>query len=245
MENVSNPSVTAARRLIRATPTATLATSHVEGGWPYASLVLVACRFDVSPVLLISTLAEHTKNIAADNRVSLLIDGTTELADRLTGARITVLANAYCSDTDGDRERFIARHPGAALYADFSDFSFFHLEITRGHFVAGFGNIEWINAPTLVLAGDHQALQSHEADIVAHMNTDHADAIELYATKLLNRPAGAWQMTGCDPEGCDLALDEDVARVDFSNRVSNASQARSELVALAKNARALGSQTGK
>ena len=227
-----------ARRLIRATPTATLATSHVDDGWPYASLVLLACRYDASPLLLISNLAEHTKNIDANPRVSLLIDGTAGLEDRLTGARITVLANAHLSDAEDDRARFLARHASAAMYADFADFRFFHLEITRAHLVAGFGKIEWIGAPDLVFAGNHDALQSREADIVAHMNADHADAIELYATKLLDRPAGAWRMTGCDPEGCDLALDGEVARIDFQNPVADANQARAELVALANKARA-------
>ncbi len=227
-----------ARRLIRATPTATLATSHIDDAWPYASLVLLACRYDASPLLLISNLAEHTKNIVANPRVSLLIDGTPGLEDRLTGARITVLANAHPSDAEDDRARFLARHPSASTYADFADFRFFHLEITRTHLVAGFGKIEWIGAPDLVLAGNHDALQSRETDIVAHMNADHADAIELYATKLLDRPAGAWRMTGCDPEGCDLALDGEVARIDFKNPVADATQARAELVALANQARA-------
>ena len=238
MVRVNNTPAHIARRLLRATPTATLATSHVDNAWPYASLVLVACRHDASPLLLISNLAEHTKNIAADARVSLLIDGSTGLADRLTGPRVTVLANAHPSDADGDRARFLARHASAAMYADFADFRFFRLEITRAHLVAGFGNIEWIAAPDLVLAGNHDALQSREADIVAHMNADHLDAIELYATKLLDRSAGAWQMTGCDPEGCDLALNGEVARIDFESPVADANQARTELIALVNRARA-------
>ncbi len=220
------------RRLLRALPSATLATSLAEGGWPYASLVLVACRHDASPLLLISKLAVHTKNIAADSRVSLLLDGTEGLDDRLSGARVTILGDARPSDAPDDRERFLARHPGAAMYADFEDFGLFHVELARAHLVAGFGKIEWIEPADLLLAGDHTALREREADIVAHMNNDHADAVALYATRLLGRQDGAWRMTGCDPEGCDLALNGASARLDFDRPIASADEARAQLVAL-------------
>ncbi len=219
-------------RLLRALPSATLATSLAEGGWPYASLVLIACRHDASPLLLISKLALHTKNIAADSRVSLLLDGTEGLDDRLSGARVTILGDARPSDAPDDRERFLARHPGAAMYADCEDFGLFHVELARAHLVAGFGKIEWIEPADLLLAGDHTALREREADIVAHMNNDHADAVALYATRLLGRQDGAWRMTGCDPEGCDLALNGASARLDFDRPIASADEARAQLVAL-------------
>ncbi|HUN51591.1 MAG TPA: pyridoxamine 5'-phosphate oxidase family protein, partial [Candidatus Sulfotelmatobacter sp.] len=134
----------AARRLIRSQNTATLATNLAAGdGWPYASLVLTACDHDGSPLLLISGLAEHTKNITADPRVSLLFDGTAGLADRLTGARATVLGRAERSQEPHHRERFLARHPSAAMYAGFGDFAFYRVSIARTHLVAGFGRIHW------------------------------------------------------------------------------------------------------
>ena len=188
-------------------------------------------------MLLISTLAEHTKNIASDPRVSLMFDGTAETSDRLSGARVTVVARANPSDVASDRERFLGRHPGAAMYADFPDFGFYRVEPERAHLVDGFGKIEWIDAGNLLLPGDHAALQSSERDIVAHMNADHADAIELYATKLLGHPAGGWQMTGCDPEGCDLALNGKVARLEFPTTITDAQSARRALVALVDEAR--------
>lgn len=237
---VSDSPATIARRLIRSTPTATLATTHIEAGWPFASLVLVACRHDASPVLLISNLAEHTRNIAADPRVSLLFDGTAGLADRLTGARVSVLGRLHQSSEPGDRERFLARHTGAAMYANFSDFSFFRLEVTRAHLVAGFGKIEWIEPEDLIIANDPTALAQREADIVTHMNEDHRETIGLYATKLLRRAAGDWRMTGCDREGCDLASDADVARLEFPTPITDASEARAALVALATEARQRG-----
>ena len=80
-----------ARARMRVADTATLATAGRDpAGWPHASLVLVALDHDASPILLLSDLAEHSKNAAGDDRVSLLFDGTAGLAERLTGPRLSV-----------------------------------------------------------------------------------------------------------------------------------------------------------
>src|ERR1700733_1009397 len=142
-----SPAATA-RQLIRGLDRATLATSlgSSEGQWPYASLVLVAADFDASPLLLISTLAEHTKNLARDARASLLFDGTQGLDDPLTGARVTVLGELRRDPDPVSRlRRFIARHPSAALYAGFKDFALYRLAVIRAHLVAGFGRIHWVD----------------------------------------------------------------------------------------------------
>lgn len=237
-ESVANDSGDIARRLMRALPCATLATALAADGWPYASLVLVACRHNASPLLLLSELAVHTRNIAADARVSLLFDGTEGRGDRLGGARLTVLGTAKPSGAPDDRERFLARHASAAAYAEFGDFGLYHVEVARAHLVAGFGRIAWIDPADLLLSGDCAALRAREAEIVAHMNGEHADALALCATRLLGRPAGAWRMTGCDPEGCDLALEGMHARLDFDRPVAGADEARAELAALLAGARA-------
>ncbi len=84
-----------ARALMRVAETATLATAGRDpAGWPHASLVLVALDHDASPILLLSDLAEHSKNAAGDDRVSLLFDGTAGLAERLTGPRLGVRGGA-------------------------------------------------------------------------------------------------------------------------------------------------------
>ena len=141
-----------ARALLRAAGQATLATifsttgTRDRGGWPFASLVLIAHDRDGSPLLLLSDLAEHSRNIEADDRVSLLIDGTAGLADPLTGPRLTVLGRARRSHRKG----FLEAHPEAALYADFSDFSIYHVAVDSAHLVAGFGRIQWISAAALL-----------------------------------------------------------------------------------------------
>lgn len=234
-----------ARDLMRRLDRATLA-SALPGGlaapegraapWPYASLVLVAVDHDLSPLLLMSTLAEHSKAIAADAAVSLLFDGTAGLAQPLTGPRLTVLGRARRSDDTQGRRRFLARHPDAALYADFGDFHFHRVEVARAHLVAGFGRIRWIEAAELLPVAA-PALAASEDDIVSHMNHDHAEAVDLYATRLLGRGGTGWRMTGIDAEGCDLRREGEVARLSFASPVHDAETARAALVALVRQAR--------
>ena len=145
-----------ARALLRAASQATLATifsttgTRDRGGWPFASLVLIAHDRDGSPLLLLSDLAEHSRNIKADDRVSLLIDGTAGLTDPLTGPRLTVLGRARRSADPSHRRRFLAAHASAALYADFADFAVYHVAVDSAHLVAGFGRIQWISAAALL-----------------------------------------------------------------------------------------------
>ena len=228
----------AARQLMRGRRTAALATSMAEGGGPYASLVLVAADHDGTPILLLSRLAEHTRNLEADPRASLLFDGTEGLESPLTGARATVVGRAERSAEPRHRARFLARHPDAADYADFADFGFFRLHVERAHLVAGFGRIHWAGRSDVLYAGEWSALAEREAEIVAHMNEDHADAVQLYAAKLRGREGGGWRMTSCDPEGCDLARGAAGLRIDFERPAGDAEAARAELVRLAKRARA-------
>ncbi len=230
----------AARRLMRSRRTAALATSMAEGGWPYASLVLAAADHDGTPVLLLSRLAEHTRNLEADARASLLFDDVDGLESPLTGARATVLGRAERTAEPRLRARFLARHPDAAGYADFGDFSFFRLKVESAHLVAGFGRIHWVERADVIYGGEWAALAEREADIVAHMNGEHADAVQLYAAKLCGREGGGWRMTGCDPEGFDLAREADTLRLDFERPAADAEAARAELVRLVGRARAAG-----
>jgi len=227
-----------ARRLVRRATTASLATAFTADRWPYASLVLVACDHDAAPLLLISRLAEHTRHIAEDNRIALLFDATDGLEDRLSGARLTLLGRARLTAAPRHRARFLARHPDATGYADFTDFAFFEIDVSRAHLVAGFGRIDWIESGELLFdATECGALAESEADILAHMNRDHADAIALYAARLLGKDGGDWVMTGCDPEGCDLRRAGCQARLDFPAPVRDAESACAMLIELVERAR--------
>ena len=224
------------RGLIRAADRASLATAGADG-WPYASLVLLACDHDAAPLLLLSDLAEHSKNLTRDPRVALLVDGTGGLDEPLTGPRVTVLGRAERSADPRLKARFVARHPGAATYADFKDFAVYRVAVERGHLVAGFGRIHWIEAGDLVDTKISPALAEAEPGIVSHMNDDHGEAIDLYVQKLLGGAGAGWRMTGIDPEGCDFRLGGTVARLDFPRRINDAAGARAMLVDLVRQAR--------
>jgi putative heme iron utilization protein len=238
-ESPAPPAPLTARRLLRSLDRAALATTMAasRGGGPYASLVLVATAPDGAPVLLLSDLAQHSINIAAEPRVALLFDGTAGLAEPLTGPRLTVLGRAERSGDDRLRARFLARHPGAALYAGFADFHLYRIAVERAHLIAGFGRIDWIAAAELLPPG-LAALADSEDAILRHMNADHAVAVELYARILLGRQGEGWRLTGIDAEGIDLRREGEVARLDFAVPVSDAQGARAALVQLAEEARA-------
>jgi putative heme iron utilization protein len=228
-----------AKGLIRAALKGSLATLLEPQGHPYASLVLTATDLDGTPIFLISRLAVHTKNLAHDKRASLLIDGTGSDADPMAGARITLIGEVQPAQSTTARARFLARHGAARGYADFADFGFYALRFERAHFIGGFGKIVDLPAGDLLLSlKDAEGLMASEEGIVSHMNADHADAILLYATRLLGAGPGAWRMTGIDPEGCDLVLGARALRLPFESRITSAEEARSELVRLVAVARA-------
>ncbi|CAO3352538.1 hypothetical protein [Azospirillum melinis] len=228
-----------ARRLMRACDRATLATlqrpttaqrSPDEGagatadaaGWPYPSLVLVAFDHDGSPLLLLSTLADHTRNLLADGRVGLLFDGTAGLAQPLTGARLSVQGRAGRSDDPDHRARYLRRHPDAALYAGFGDFAIYRVAVERAHLVAGFGRIHWLSAAELDLPAA-PALAAGEAALLDRLNG------EGYGPRLAPATDGGkdgWSLTGIDPEGCDLRRGGYVARVDFEQRIHDPESAK-------------------
>jgi putative heme iron utilization protein len=236
---LSRSSATLARSLARSRSRAALATSL--GGAPYASLVLLAVDLDASPLLLLSDLAQHSRNIDFDPRVSLLLDATEGHPDPLTGPRLTLLGRAQPIDDRRCLARFIARHPTSAVYAGFGDFHLYRVEVERGQLVAGFGRIEWIAGGEYHFAHDASMLAAAEPEILEHMNDDHGDAVAGYAHRLLGRSGSGWQMTGIDPEGIDLRCDGETARLDFADPIAvpvlTPQEARAALVQLADRAR--------
>jgi len=228
----------AAKQLLREGRTAALATLMQGSGDPYCSLVNLATDADGSPLLLISKLAVHTKNILADPRVSLMIDERKQ-GDPLQGARIMLLGTATPAQEEEARRRYLARQPEAEMFAGFADFSFYRMKLAGAHLVAGFGRLVHLRTEDLLTRTDDAAeLLAAEADIVAHMNADHSDTCRLYATKLLGSADGAWRCAGCDPDGLELQLDRTALRLPFPERVSSPVALRYVLKRLADKARA-------
>ena len=228
----------AAKKLMREARSGALATLLVGSGDPYCSLVNVATAADGAPLLLISRLAVHTKNILADARVSLMFD-ERKTGDPLEGARVMLMGTAIVT-TDADaRRRYLVRQPEAEMFASFGDFALYEVKLKGAHLVAGFGRIVDLKPVDVLtdLAGA-DALLVAEPDVIAHMNQDHADTCRLYATKLLSAPDGEWRCVGCDPEGLDLQCERVGLRLPFPHRLSEPGALRGMLKELAQKARA-------
>lgn len=229
-----------AKSLLRRSRQGALATLMAGSGDPYCSLVNLASHPDGSPILLISALAVHTRNIVADSRVSLMLDERAA-GDPLEGSRIMLSGRAEAAGADDKellRRRYLNAHPSAEAFVSFKDFSFFRIRPSGTQLVAGFGRIVDLKPEQFLtdLNGADDLLAAEEG-AVEHMNADHRDAMGLYATKLLGAEAGDWRCTGCDPEGLDMQDGQTALRLDFPERVTNGTALRKMLVRLAGEAR--------
>jgi len=225
--------------------TATLCTVAREpAGFPYGSFVTFAIHAG-NPVFLISTLAEHTRNLAADPRASLLIAESVQ-ADPLANGRVTLLGRCGVledrSEVDAARRAFLAAHPNAAYYADFKDFSWWRLAVESVRYIGGYGRMSWVSREEW-FAAEPDPLAEHAAGIIEHMNADHAGTMVEYCRALTRAvDATAASMTGVDRYGFEMSVvtgkGPRPARLAFSRPVSTPEEARGELVALARKARA-------
>jgi heme iron utilization protein len=233
-----------AKGLLRATRAGALATIDRNTGHPFASLVNVATDADGSPLILVSRLSTHTANLENDGRASVLLASGGK-GDPLAHPRLTLLGTfvqVARAETDEPRvrRRFLARHPKSELYAGFADFSFWRLRVVSAHLNGGFARAADLKAADVMTdVGDAAGLIEAENGAIAHMNEDHAEAVRLYATRLLGAEDGKWRLTGIDPEGLDLALGDMTLRLPFPGRVIDAQALRKTVVDLAAKARAL------
>lgn len=239
-----------ARALIRKSLKGALATfdagvnapESATENWPYASLVTTATTPAGAPLLLISKLARHTRNLTQNPSASILFDGTGNAGDPLAQGRVTLLGRfAPAKNNDTAAQRFLARHRESEMYAGFPDFSFYEMEVLSAHFIGGFGLIvDLLRDDLLIDTQQADALVDDEPGIVAHMNEDHADTLALYAEKLADEQPGngTWHMTGIDTLGFDIVRASTCVRIDFDEPVLSPQQARAAFKALADKARA-------
>jgi putative heme iron utilization protein len=226
-----------AHSLLRSIRSGALATLDPDGT-PFASLVTMATDVDGTPLMLLSRLSAHTRNLLASPRCSLLFSQGGK-GDPLAHPRLTVVGRAVQTQETRARERFLARHPKAKLYADFPDFGFFALDPEAGHLNGGFAKAATLTRDQLLLdLSDAEAIVAGERGAVEHMNADHADALALYAAGAGAEAGLPWRLTGLDPEGMDLIAGDRTARVTYPERVTDMGTLRKSLVAMAARARA-------
>jgi heme iron utilization protein len=231
-----------AKELLRATRSGSLATLDRNTGHPFCSLVNVATDIDGSPLILVSRLSTHTANIEVDPRASVLLASTGK-GDPLAYPRLTALGAFEKIERGSPDEgrivrRYSARHP-KNMYAGFADFGLWRLKVVSAHLNGGFARAADLKASDLMTElADAQEMVEIEESAVEHMNADHADAVRLYATKLLGEADGAWRVTGVDPDGLDLALGDRIARMPFPARVVSGIALRKVLAEAGAQARA-------
>ena len=230
-----------ARRFLRGTHNGLLSTfSARHEGYPYGSVAPFVLDHEGQPLILISTIAEHTKNIIADCKVSLLVfaetkDGPTDL---LANGRLTLLGDAEQTDKSDPllQARYLRYFPSAEQYFEMHDFDFYRIYIQQARYIAGFGKMSWITGQEL--KSPRSPLAAQEAGILDHMNADHHDSLLQYCAHVHGVKATNAKMVGIDSDGFDVRTDTALLRFDFEQPIHDAQGARAALVALSKQCRA-------
>jgi len=227
----------AARRYLRHHHSGVLSTlSKKLDGHPFGSLVPFVLDHAARPAILISRLAEHTGNIDADPRVSLLVHAAG--TDVQAASRLTLVGNAtrVSGDVAALEARYLRYFPDAGRLLALGDFCFYRIEPLGLRFIGGFGDIRWIAATAYAPPAD--TIAECEADIVAHMNADHAAVLRDCCRHFRGSHAATVAMIGVDCDGFDVRADGAVLRFEFAAPLANAQEVRAALVAMAREARA-------
>ena len=225
------------RWLMRGARSATLSTVTTDT-WPYGSMVTVAINQDASPLLLMSTLSDHTRNLDNNDRGALLFSAPDRYRNPQRIARATVMGRIRKTKKTHHAARFHTMHPEAKAYSSFGDFDFYRMNIERVHWIGGFAQAHWLRGKFVKVKPETaQELKAAESSICQHMNKDHGEALDLYAQQLLKRRGTGWRMVGIDSDGADLERDGWFARLNFLNPINGPLEARSILVKLATEVR--------
>ena len=230
----------AARALLRAGRSGALATLSLhKPGYPFGSVAPYALSARGEPILLMSAIAQHTKNALADPRASLLVqepgDDVQALGRATVLGRIAAVPAGEAADA---RARYLARHPQSARTAGGHDFQHYQLSIEEVRFIGGFGRICWISSQSMMIDSRQDPLAPHAAGICQHMNDDHAAALALFCQRFRSLPGTNARMVGVDRFGFDVEHgDHERVRFDFEQPLSTTDEVRRAMVALVRAAR--------
>jgi putative heme iron utilization protein len=226
---------TEARQMLRAHRYGVLSTlSKKFDGHPFGSIAPYLTDHDGSLLILISTIAEHTKNILNDPRISLITHNQSDPHIQTQG-RVTVLGNAQLiADKESAGKRYLRYFPEAESYFSMHDFSFYRIQPTAIRHIGGFGKIHWITIKDYTVPA--YPLIDQEDGVIAHMNADHRHTMQKYCRHIHHLDADNVEMLGIDCDGFDVKADKKLLRFNFSEAVLDAQQARKALVAMAKEA---------
>lgn len=242
LANATRPSAAEeARTIVAAASSATLATLTAHGD-PWASLVTYGL-LGGDPVLCVSRMAEHGRNLARDPRASMAVVASGTEPDPLAGGRVT-LAGVVQQPTGDEqaaaREAYLAAVPAGRFYIDYSDFSVWVLRVHRVRWVGGYGRMDSATGEDYAAALP-DPVSPHAAAAIAHLNTDHAEALRAMARALGGYPdTVSATCTGADRYGLDLKVSTDrgvaYTRIGYPQPISSVTDMRAaakELVRLA------------
>lgn len=227
-----NSTALEARQFVRRHHHGVLATiSKRLDGMPFASVCPFITDHQARPVFLISSLAEHTKNLIADPRASLIVH---PCADNMHAAgRVTLSGKAEnIGRPEALVERYASLLPEAAGYFELGDFNLWRIHIEAIRFIVGFGKIEWVEPKSY--APPENSLEEWEASILAHMNQDHAASLARYVEQATGKRPDQASMTGIDTDGMDIQTPEARLRIDFPHAITDGESARKLLIELAR-----------
>jgi len=230
---MSNQGLTA-RKLLNHQSAGVLSTHSIDvEGYPFGSIAPYALNYDGEPAILISDIAQHTRNIKQNNKVSLTVFDP-QADDPQSGGRLTWIGDAepVASSDAETRDRYLRYFPASESYFETHDFSFYRIRLRRARFIGGFGQIFWIESDAMLL---QNPFRETEQGIVEHMNRDHQQALFHYCKVVGGHDAEAVTMTGIDSEGLDLLAGKRKVRIDFDSAIHTTEEARATLVKLARS----------
>lgn len=232
--------IIAARTLLRSQEKVVLSThSASKAGYPFGSVTTYMTDYQGHPIIYISHLAQHTRNIKNDPRVSVIVSQDNE-QDINAGARLTLLGEAQLVDPAERKdiaEKFYRRFPASRAYQQTHDFEFYRLQVQHIRYIGGFGQIHWLKVADFLLPEPNWL--AHEQPAIDHMNEDHVDAMQLMCSYFKNFEADEIKMTHLYPDGFVLQCEDQVNHFfAYENILQSGQDIRKELVKLTHAARA-------
>jgi putative heme iron utilization protein len=232
-----------AKQFLRSTRSGVLSSFSAKfEGYPFGSVMPFVLGHDCQPIVLISTIAEHTKNIIANPKVSLLVFAGTE--DLHANGRLTLIGEAkQIEKNDADlMARYCRYFPESTGYLAMHDFQFYRIHIHQARYIAGFGKMSWMSGEEIVnINQPSNEIAQLETGMIEHMNTDHAESMLLYCQYFHGVTPSRLSLIGVDSDGFDVeaVINDDIKmlRFTFESPIFDANSARMAFVALSKSAR--------
>ncbi|MCF6776527.1 DUF2470 domain-containing protein [Thiotrichales bacterium 19X7-9] len=221
-----------ARKVTKVKTHAILATHSVSmDGYPFGSLIQYCFDYYGDVIILISRLAQHTRNILKDPKVSLTILDEQDYIQN--SARVTLIGDATLVDNPSIAERYYRFFPESKNYHQTHDFDFYRINLKKIRFIGGFGDIHWVKKEDFSLLNPFDA--TTEKSAVDHMNDDHKTALAHYLTvnkiKINDKTP---QMAGCDEEGFWVNIGYQCHYIEFNYPVKDTVSLREVLTEMAK-----------